>query len=199
MIVGSPSFTEVKMNGASDLSSKTRLNGNTLNLYLSGASSAILELDYDVLMAKLSGASDVKLSGNVDSIFVNTSGASDFNSFGTKSIYANVRASGASDVKVNPDSSIVADITGTSSLRYKNDPVHKTIGEDLSIALGDYSSIYVSDGEDTIRVKTGNRNTEIIVYQDGTPKITTKKVRRNKFTGNWGGVELGINGYLTTK
>ncbi len=197
MIVGSPNFTEVKMKGASDLRSKTRLNGKKIKLYLSGASSASLELEYEILTAKLSGASDVIISGEVDSVFVNTSGASDFNSFDTKTIYANVRASGASDVKVNPDSSIVADITGTSSLRYKNEPAYKVIGEDLSIALHDQNNIYVSDDEDTIRVKIGDRNTEIIVYEDGTPKITTKKEARKKFIGNWAGIELGINGYLT--
>lgn len=197
MIVGSPVFTEVKMKGASDLNGKTRLIGNSLKLYLSGASSANLELEYRTLTAKLSGASDVNITGEVDSIFVNTSGASDFNSFGAKTTYANVRASGASDVKVNPDSSIVADITGTSSLRYKNEPTNKTIGEDLSISIGDHNKIYVSDGEDTIRVKIGDRDTEIIVYEDGTPKITTNKKKENKFRGNWAGIELGVNGFLT--
>ena len=197
MIVGSPNFTEVKMKGASDLSSKTRLDGNALTLYLSGASSADLELEYEVLTARLSGASDVNITGDVDSIFVNTSGASDFNSFGAKTTYANVRASGASDIKVNPDSSIVADITGTSSLRYKNEPASKTIGEDLSISIGDHNNIYVSDGEDTIRVQIGDSDTEIIVYEDGTPKITTKRKKRSKFKGNWAGIELGVNGYLT--
>ncbi|MCK5846044.1 MAG: DUF2807 domain-containing protein [Bacteroidales bacterium] len=194
----SPQFEEIIMDGASDLTSSSRIEGDAIHLELSGASSAILNVDYNILTARISGASDVKISGFVDSIYVNSSGASDFNSFEAKTIYANVKASGASDVKINPDSAVVADISGTSSLRYKNNPTHTSIGKNESVWVGiNNHSVYVSEDEDTIRVSIGGGDTEIVISEDGNPNIKFKRKKKNKFKGNWAGVELGVNGYLT--
>ena len=199
MEIGSPAFEGIYMEGASDLHSKSLLNGEALHLELSGASSAILELNYNILTAKLSGASDAKIDGKVDSIYVNTSGASDFNSFNTATILASVKASGASDVKINPDSTVIADVTGTSSLRYKKDPAYKSIGENKSVYVGtDQHSVYVSEDEDTIRIMIGGSDTEIIINDNGNPQIKRTKKKRSKFRGNWAGVEFGVNGYLNS-
>ncbi len=198
MEISSPDFKELIIEGASDVTSKSRIEGEALYLQLSGASSVELDVDYNILTAKLSGASDATITGFADSIYVNTSGASDFNSFDTKTIYASVKANGASDVKINPDSSIVADISGSSSMRYKSDPSHKSIGENESVWVGiNDHSVYVSENEDTIRVNIGGGDTEIIISEDGSPNIKHKRKKNNRFKGNWAGLELGVNGYLT--
>ena len=198
MEIGSPYFTEIVMDGASDIRTKERIEGEELHLEFSGASSADFDLDYKILTAKLSGASDVKVRGFADSIYVNSSGASDFNSFDAKTKFASVKASGASDVKINPDSVVLADITGSSSMRYKNDPTHKSIGQNESVWIGiNDHSVYVSEGEDTIRVSVGGGDTEIIISDDGSPSIKYKRKCKSRFKGNWAGVELGVNGYLT--
>jgi len=59
--IASPNFKEIFMDGAGDLSSKTRLEGEELHLDLSGASNVILDLDYNILTARLQGASDAKI------------------------------------------------------------------------------------------------------------------------------------------
>ncbi len=196
--IASPYFTEIIMDGAGDLFSKSRLEGEDLHLELSGASNVILDLDYNILTARLQGASDAKVSGFVDSMYINTSGASDFNSYDTKTLFASVKASGASDVKINPDSTVVADISGTSSLRYKNNPTNKLIGQNESVWVGiNNHSVYVSEDEDTIRVSVGGGDTEIIISDEDGPKINYKRKNKSRFKGNWAGVELGVNGYLT--
>jgi len=197
--IASPYFKSIKMDGASDLKSESRIEGGELHLELSGASNVVLDLDYNILTARLSGASDAIISGFADSIYINTSGASDFNSFDAKTLYASVKASGASDVKINPDSTVVADITGTSSLRYKNNPKNKSIGQNESVWVGiNDNNVYISNDEDTIRVSVGGGNAEIIISDDDGPKITYKRKERSRFKGNWAGVELGVNGYLTS-
>lgn len=200
MELGTPNFEELFMSGAGDIQTKDEIKGKKLYVELSGASSAKLTLNYNQLTAQISGASDLILKGSVDSIYVHSSGASDFSAFEVKNIYASVQASGASDVKLNTDSTIVADLSGSSSLKYKKDPKYKKINSNESVWINeDHSGIHVSENEDTIRLKTGNGRNEIVIIDNGN-RIDIKKRKitgDNYFKGNWSGLEFGINGYLT--
>lgn len=200
MELGSPSFEELFMSGACDINTKGNISGKNLYIELSGASNAKMSLDYSQLTAHISGASDIVLSGRVDSIYVHSSGASDFNAFEAQNTYASVQASGASDVNLNTDSTIVADLSGSSSLKYKKDPKYKKINSNESVWVeNDHSGIEVSEDEDTIRLSTSNGRKEIVII-DGDDGIKVEKRRitaDNFFKGNWAGLELGVNGYLT--
>lgn len=200
LIIGAPNFEEVFMNGAGGLKSTQKLTGNSLYLQLSGASDADLNLEYQQLMVHLSGASDAKITGIVDSIYLHSSGASDFDAFSTTNIFASIQASGASDVKLNTDSTIIADLSGSSSLKYKKNPKYKKINSNESVWIGnDHEGIEVSEGEDTIRMNVGGGNTEIIIIDKGNDIEVNKRriTGDNFFKGNWAGLELGVNGYLT--
>jgi len=197
--LGTKDFEQIKISGAGDLNGIGKINGDFLYLELSGASSAKLDVDYQKLSVKLSGASDTKISGKVDSLFLNVSGASDFDGFDAKNTYASVQASGASDVKLNTDSTLMADISGASSLKYKKEPSVKKINSKESVWINyDELGVYVSEDEDTVRVNLGNGRSEIIII-DGDNGVRVEKKRnkcRAKFKGNWAGIELGVNGYL---
>ena len=198
--IGAPDFKEIHMSGAGDLGSVSELSGTDLYIELSGASNASLQLNYQQLSMQLSGASDALILGKVDSIYLHSSGASDFDAFKTTNIYASVQASGASDVKLNTDSTIVADLSGSSSLKYKKNPKYKKINSNESVWIGhDENGVYVSENEDTIRMGVGNGRTEIIIIDKGDGvDIKKRKVNGSGFfKGNWAGLELGINGYLT--
>lgn len=197
--LGAPNFEELHMSGAGDMNTINIISGQNLYVELSGASNANLAVDYQQLSVQLSGASDAIISGTADSIYLHSSGASDFDAFKTKNIYASVQASGASDVKLNSDSTIVADITGSSSLKYKKNPKYKKINSNESVWIGhEEEGIYVSENEDTIRLNAG-RGAEIIII-DGGDGFDIKKGKTSGsgfFKGNWAGLELGVNGYLT--
>ncbi len=197
---GAPEFKEIYMSGAGDMSSTNVIKGKSLYLELSGASSAKLNMDYKQLKAKLSGASDAIISGKVDSLYVKSSGASDLDAFKAKNIYASVQASGASDVNLNTDSIIVADLSGASSLKYKKDPKYKNINSNESVWVeNNHPGIYVSEDKDTVKMKIGRKNSQIIIIDKGdSVRVNAEEWEEDhSFKGNWSGVELGMNAYLT--
>ena len=197
--LGSPIIKQIKASGACDITGNGTINGESLYLELSGATSANLDLKYQKLIIKQSGASDSKISGNIDSLYLNLSGASSFDGFDTKNAYASVQASGASDVKLNPDSTLAADISGASSLKYKKEPANKKINSKESVWISyDDKGVYVSEDEDTVKINLGNGRSEIIIV-DGDDGVRVEKRRsrcKSHFKGNWAGLELGVNGYL---
>ncbi len=203
----SKSFTGISISSASDLHTVGQLKGENLSLSLSGASDANINLDYKTIFVKLSGASDLSLSGQVDTMVLLISGASDFDSYGTKNTYTFVQASGSSDINVNPDSNLVAKIGGASELRYKSEPAHKSINASGSSEYGqksnskdivEYNNMSVEEDGDTTRIYLGNGRTKIIIIdgEDGV-SIRSQRKPRLRFRGNWVGLELGVNGYLT--
>ncbi len=198
--LGTSSIEELYFSGACDVNTEGQISGNSLYIHLCGASNAKISLDYSQLSAEISGASDLILSGRVDSIYLHSSGASDFDAFQVQNIYASVQASGASDVSLNTDSTIVADLSGSSSLKYKKNPKYKKINSNESVWVDDYhNGIEVTENQDTIRLKTKKGKKEIIII-DGENGISIEKHRTTGgkfFKGNWTGLELGVNGYLT--
>lgn len=200
MEIGTQNFEELYMSGAGDLDTKSKIRGTSIYIELSGASTAKMNLDYNQLTAQLSGASDLIIKGRADSIYVHASGASDFNAFEAINTFVSVQASGASDVKLNADSTIVADISGSSSIKYKKDPKYRKINSNESVWINkDHSGIYVSEDDDTLRLRSGKGKTEIVITDNGNG-IDIKKHRNtgeNFFKGNWAGLEIGVNGYLT--
>jgi hypothetical protein len=210
IIIYSPSYNLIELNGATDAFTDGPLSGKILVLKSTGASDANLELNYEVLEAESSGASDLKLSGKVDTIRLNISGASDFKGFDLKNIYAEVEASGASDVKINTDSNLIANISGASSLKYQKEPAKKNIETHTSGNASMPKTVWIEadehefslqEGQDTTKINI-NGNEIIVIEKDGETKVMKRKVeptkskKKKKFKGNWAGLEFGVNGYL---
>lgn len=67
--------------------------------------------------------------------------------------------------------------------------------------------LVVEEGKDTTRIKIGNKGIEIIEGGDGNTRINVKdmkneetkstEIKINKFKGNWSGIELGLNNFVT--
>lgn len=205
--VYSKEYTGMSISSASDIHTIGQLKGTELSIEASGASDCSLSIDYNKVTISLSGASDLSIYGRADELIVKVSGASDFDAYGAKNTNTSIIASGSSDVSVNPDSNLVAEITGASELRYKKEPAHKTISStgaseyQQSSNTGDYvefNDMSVSEDGDTVRIDLGNGKREIVIIDgESGVKIKSKKNNRNKFKGNWAGIELGVNGYMT--
>jgi hypothetical protein len=109
------------MSGASDL--KLGLNAVTAEFEGSGSTSMNLNLrvsqkvDFD-----LSGASEIKIQGTAKKVSYELSGASEVSAFNFSSETVEVDASGASELKLSVDKSLVAKVSGASSLKYKGNP-----------------------------------------------------------------------------
>ena len=202
-----PRFTKIRLSSASELHTIGQLQGNHLLLDISGASEAKLNLDYNSLKTLQSGASDASVYGRVDSMEIKISGASDFDAYGTKNIYTNIIASGSSDASVNPDSTLIAKLSGASELSFKKEPAYKSINSNgaseyrqksNSGEIVELNNMSVFEDGDTVRIDLGNGKRKIVIVDgDDGVRIKTKRCNIRRFRGNWAGVELGVNGYIT--
>ncbi len=213
--VTAPQYVKIKASGASDVSSTETIEGDELKIYCSGASDVELMVDYEDIFADISGASDVSLSGTVNSSVIKTSGASEFHGKNLISDSSVVNASGASFCFVNTTANLTYEVSGASSVKYVSNPETVVVKKSKSskhvvaksVKTGNTSNYYYPD---TTSVNLGKLNVEVIdgdttyitvgrhslvVTDDGN--VRWERCKRNRFNGHWGGVEIGLNGYLT--
>lgn len=208
-----PSYNLVKASGASVVKGNDKLTGDELRIEASGASDIELGLEYVSIAADISGASDIKLSGNATSLVAESSGASDLKAKNLVTTSTVVNASGASSCFVNATKSLTYNISGASDVKYVSVPetvvvstgnkevkvitdstkiiTHYNCNDTTEVNMG-LMKVTVVDG-DTTQVKVGRHNLK--VTDDGDVKWERCKSKR--FNGHWGGVEIGINGFLT--
>lgn len=213
--ITAPYFEKISVSGASDVKSEGILKGEKLRLYAQGASNMNLSLAYTTVESKVSGSSLLVLNGFSGTHIINASGASDVNANELETETTVINASGASSCFVNATSSLTYAISGASGVKYVNKPetliIQNSLGSDKVVVMNDSnwkSNVY--NYYDTTKVHVGPINVE--VYDGDTTIVTvgrhTLKVDENgnvsyernkkiKFNGNWGGVEIGINGYVT--
>lgn len=213
--VTAPNYKSIKVGGASDVKSVGSLSGDNLEVIVSGASDVDLDINYKSVVSRVSGASDVTIKGMAVSSLIESSGASDFHGKNLIATSSVISASGASTCFVNAKSNLTYEVSGASEVKYvstpgtvvvkKNDNAKRVIvNTDTTVIATHYSY------SDTTKVHVGSLNVEVIegdttlvtvgshtliVTDEGDVKWKRSKKRR--FNGHWGGVELGINGYVT--
>lgn len=211
-----PTLNELKVSGAAEVTTDGTLKGEELKLIVSGASEVTLNLDYTALKVSISGASDVILNGNATTCNMECSGASEIKAKSLDTQNAVVRASGASSCSVNATSTLTYEVSGASDVIYTKNPevvVVKNGKNTQSVSIN--SDVHLSSGRhdysDTTKVSLGNLDFEVvdgdttvigvgshrlIVTDNGNVKWERNRPR--KFNGNWGGVDIGLNGYLNS-
>jgi len=110
---------KLKASGACNVSIVGVLKADDLLVDLSGASDLKGKLDTKKLAFDISGASDSKISGIAVSLDIDASGASKFKGFDLATDYCNIRASGASDIKITVNKELSATASGASDIDYK--------------------------------------------------------------------------------
>lgn len=225
--ITAPTLSKLDASGASDVKDTGGiLSGDKLLIVASGAADVHLNVDYKTIKAQVSGAATVKLSGKVNYQAVNASGAADYIAKDLVSDTSKIVASGASSVYVNVLKKIDYKTTGAANVKFKGNPEEWNFdtsknGEHLIITSPDSNTavstsktrVTVSSPDnydDTTNVKVGSIDVEVVdgdtvtvrigghrlrVSDDGD--VEWEKVKRPRFNGHWGGVELGINGYVT--
>ncbi|MDP2235896.1 MAG: head GIN domain-containing protein [Bacteroidales bacterium] len=207
-IVTAPNLTKIDASGASDVRGENVINATTFSLKASGASSVVLEIEADNLETTLSGASKANLSGNATSHHAKLSGASKLSAGKLETSVTHFEGSGASDAFVFAKDKLTSNLSGASKVRYDNAPAeHNTNksanatekttvtvskGDTVNVNIGNLR-IQVLDGDSTV-VVVGNR--KLVVDESGS--VNLSRTKKHKFNGHWAGVDLGINGLLTT-
>ncbi len=112
----------LEVSGAADITAKTPIEANDLDISVSGAGDIDLEVNAKTMEVTVSGAGDVSVSGSTDRQKIRLSGAGSYKAQHLKSNYAHAKASGAGSIVVNVSEEIEAYASGAGSVKYYGDP-----------------------------------------------------------------------------
>lgn len=114
-----PTLRGIDFSGASTSDVRGFRNQGNMNIDISGASTATIELDAARINVDFSGASTVSLMGKAERMEGTISGATTLKAFDLATKQARLEVSGASGVRVNVSEKLDIDASGASSVRYR--------------------------------------------------------------------------------
>ena len=118
--VSAPLFRNLDASGACNIIGENVLSAtDEIDIDVSGASDAELELKAPKVSAEMTGASDVKLKGQTKDLHIEGTGASHAKCFELLSENADVDVTGASSAEVFASVKLKAEASGASDVRYK--------------------------------------------------------------------------------
>jgi hypothetical protein len=120
--VTTPSLDELVASGAARIEVAETIEADELTLDVSGASELNAPIAVRTLEAEASGASTLGLRGDADTATFDVSGASSLEARSLAVGTADVEVSGASNAEVEVTRLLDADVSGSSTLRYRGDP-----------------------------------------------------------------------------
>lgn len=115
------------VSGACDVFISGAITADNLDVNLSGASDLKGKIDTKKLSIDLSGASDMNVTGTVGQFNIEASGASNFKGYDLITDFCDVRASGASDIRITVNKELSAHVTGASDVHYKGEGLIRDI------------------------------------------------------------------------
>lgn len=124
--VSGPSVRQFNASGASSFYGEGRIVANDeIEIDLSGASNADMEIKAPGVSVEVSGASNAKLSGETRDLVVDAAGASKAKCYELLAENAKVDVSGASHAEVFASVELDAKASGASRVKYKGSPAVK--------------------------------------------------------------------------
>jgi len=107
------------LSGAVELTTENKIKGDEMEIEISGAVEADLNLELQELAMELSGASEVDIIGEAKDVEIKSSGASDINTYDFDVENLAIYSSGASDAKVSASGTLKVSASGACDVRYK--------------------------------------------------------------------------------
>lgn len=117
----------LQVSGACDLIINEALKGDKMKFTFSGASSLKGTVNIESLSLNMSGASTLKIDGKVGKLDAESSGASDIKNYNLVAESAQIRLSGASDMRLTVKDKLIVNASGASSLIYQGNPRDRNI------------------------------------------------------------------------
>lgn len=196
-------ISDFDISGAVIVVSEEVQKPENMNFEVSGAAQANLEVETGNIDGKVSGASILELSGKAKSISCKASGASILKTSLLETETSDIVVTGAAGVMVTDKRTALPedrDINYDNEIQATDEEGEKTtygVTYDGSTARAKFLGIHVNVDEydETGEVTVG---THKWVY-DSEGEVTHKRIRHDKFNGHWGGVGIGINGYVNDK
>ena len=132
-----PTLLGAALSGATNSTMYGFETNNSVDLTLSGASIAQLNVKSKALTLNLSGASKLTLSGNSDEVQARVSGASELFSYACTAGQVDADVSGASKMNVFVTQSLKAVASGASVIYYRGTPTVNSTVSGSSVVLPD--------------------------------------------------------------
>lgn len=125
--VSSPAFLKIGASGACNVRIEGNLQGTDLEISLSGSSDFKGNVSVTNLKLIASGSSDMAIGGSAINLRLDVSGSSDVKAIDLQSDYADVSASGASDINITVNKELKVVASGASNVFYKGTAIIKEI------------------------------------------------------------------------
>lgn len=121
--VSAPQFVRLEASGACKIYSENKITSTEkLDIHLSGASHAKIDLSSPEVEAGLSGAGSVELTGQTKDLDVHGSGSSKIRCFDLMAENVDVSISGAGNAEVYASAKLDVGVSGSGDIKYKGDP-----------------------------------------------------------------------------
>lgn len=214
-----PNLASIRMTGTAELFNEGVFEDSLLKLSAEGAAKITLNLNVTELFTKASGAAEIILVGNVEKHTITALGDAIIDADELETQITNVNAQNNAFVDLYAVEELVMESYSDSKISYKGQP--KVITKTRPV-ISDRSGRYNRSGyrdrfefrndrDYDTRVRFGSINVEVSDGRDSTVVVIGRhkfivdewgnarysKIYRNRFNGHWGGIDLGINGYLT--
>ena len=212
--ITAPSLKSIDGSGASEFYTKSAITADELSVQSSGAAKIEMEVNVPKLTIKLHGASEIYLKGETQSMesIVNGSSILDTKELAAKNVDISAYSKAVADINASKNLHIKQQ--GNSQVNYTGNP--EAVTKDRISAPGrtyrgdaehwddyEYSSrngrkfgslnINIGEHNDSTYIRFGRH--EFIVDEYGNARY--RKHYWNRFNGHWGGVDVGINAYVT--
>jgi hypothetical protein len=185
---------KLEATGGSTVKSANQLQSSIMTIESSGSSKVKLQVQATELNGQSSGASELKLSGTATQVNFSASGASSIRAYEVQADRAKATSSGAATIRLTAASSIGAEASGSSSIRYQGNPT------DVKMDATGAGSITKRENEassaDTTHLRIAGHDITISDDDDDERSSREKKSNDDDFE-TWAGIDLGVCGYLS--
>lgn len=124
VFVSGSMFHVISASGACDMYSENQIiSDEPVEIRISGASDADMNIKAPIIKTDLSGAGTIKLQGETREFKADVSGSSDIRCFGLLTENALLKISGAGSAEVFASQKLDVRVSGAASVRYKGNPV----------------------------------------------------------------------------
>ncbi len=127
--VTAPAFKKINASGGADIRSTGSIHEENLKVISSGGADVYLTSQSQFIKLICSGGADISIKGNTDTLDAVCSGGSDIDANKLIAKYADVNASGGSDIEVNVSEELKANASGGGDVNYTGSPKSKKINE----------------------------------------------------------------------
>ena len=104
------------------MDSKDTINGEALEVSVTGSGDVVLDLTSTTIDAKITGSGDMTLSGTVKDLEVKLSGSGDFKGSALKAENTQAYVSGSGDAEVYASNNLKARVNGSGNIDYSGNP-----------------------------------------------------------------------------